>query len=190
MDKEKEEQIIKDIIQKKKQGVEEKQILNFLENSGYPVRFLDEANRRLSKGVKEKEESGLTIKVIGLLFIISSAIEAFYFSIIIPDKALVIPEAFTVPAIFLALFTLLSFAIGFGFFKEELWAFNYGTILLFLRMVLLGYFAAINNLFFVFLIMLNLILLAIILILKPSDLGNKLQKEQYKMMEYMEKRQE
>jgi len=188
MEEGKEEQIIKDIIQKKKMGIDEKKILNFLEESGYPVRLLDEANIRLNKGVKE-EESGLTLKIIGLLFIISSAIEAFYFSIMIPKEGFVIPESAAVPAIFLALFTLISLAIGYGFFKEEFWAFNYGTILMFLRIVLLAYFSVINNIFFVFLIILDLILLAIILILKPSDLGNKLQKEQFQMMEFMEKRQ-
>ncbi len=186
MEKYEEEEIIEKIIQKKKAGMDERKIIKFLELAGYPLRLLEEANRKLGKGTKEiqEEENPLMIKITGTLFVFSALIELFYFFHLVPEeKYTVVGLEFGLLALLGVLF-FISLILGFGFFQTKFWGFNYSSVTIFLRMLLLGYLVWVGYTFFLLIIGMDLVIEIIILIISPSfKEKNKLKNERKQMMQ-------
>jgi cation transport ATPase len=180
MEEYEEEEIKKAILQKKKQGMHEKDIIKFLELSGYPLRLLEEVNRTLQEKEEktEKEEKNPLIpKVAGALFIVTALMELFYFFLLVPPEKLASPTNEFIAEIILVFFTVVSFSIGYGLYKNKGWAFNSSSILLLLRTILLTFLVSLEYSFLVFLIALNVILLFILLLIKPYFRPSKTKKE-------------
>ena len=185
MNKQEEKEIKQAIIQKKKQGVPEKSIMKFLKISGYPLRFLEEVNLELEKGKKPEEEARLMPKVIALLFAVSALIELIYFVNLTPDSMSMKGASFGV-MVFVVFFTFISFSVSYGLFKERNWAANIAVIMIILRGAMMAYLSFKEHVFFLFIIVLDMVLLAVVLSVKPGFDSSKLHREREQMMQEVE----
>jgi len=188
-------EIKKSILQKKKQGMDEKEIMKFLELSGYPLRLLEEVNREFEQGTgkkteQEKEANPLITRITGSLFGLTSLIELFYFFMLFPEESYGMNGIHFIPMLVLIIFVILSFLLAYGLFFKRYWSINYAPIIIFFRMLLLGYFILIKYEFFIFIIILDIILAAVLLLIKPLFEETRLKSEQEKMMDEVEKHKE
>jgi hypothetical protein len=186
MDKIQERKIKQDILLKKKQGMQEKDIIKFLKLSGYPLRLLEEVNSEIREEIKEDSGPSMLPKILGVLFIVSAVIEISYFFTLNPEALSVKFGLEFIPLALLVLFTVLSFSLGYALFKSKSWGYTYGFILLFLRIILLVYLAFTNNVFFGLIVVLDLITELVLGLSRPLFIGIKPKNETEKLMEEVE----
>jgi len=177
------------IMQKKKQGKSREEIAKFLRLSGYPARLLDEVEEEFSKKHKEDDddENSLVPKIVGLLFGVTALTELFYFFILVPQEKIVFLTHEFVIFIALAILTLISLIFAFGLVMIRKWAFNNNSTLMFFRMLVLGSLFLIGYEFFIYILVLDLILLVILVLTMPTFKALNLKETQLKMMEEVEK---
>lgn len=177
------------ILQKKKQGKSREEIAKFLRLSGYPARLLDEVEEEFRKKHKENDndEDSLVPKIIGVLFGVTALTELFYFFILVPQEKIVFLTHEFVTLIALTALTLVSFIFAFGLVMIKKWAFNNNSTLMFFRIIVLGGLFLIGYEFFIYIIILDLILLVILVLTIPTFKALNLKDTQFKMMEEIEK---
>jgi hypothetical protein len=110
-------------------------------------------------------------KILGILFIVSSVIEISYFFALIPEANFAELNLDFIAMLLMALFTVLSFSLGYGLFKSKAWGYNYSLILIIFRIILLGYLAFSKDVFFVLIIVLDIIMILVMMLSKPLFVG-------------------
>ncbi|PIN98888.1 MAG: hypothetical protein COT90_02205 [Candidatus Diapherotrites archaeon CG10_big_fil_rev_8_21_14_0_10_31_34] len=175
---------------KKKQGMDERKIIKFLELSGYPLRLLEEVNRETGNA-EETEENGeevnpLAVRIAGILLFLTALIELFYFFLLFPEFDFLKPGELFIQFLVLFIFTLFSAVLGFGLYKRKYWGFRFGSTLVLLRLLLLGYFVLMQYGFFIFIMALDIVLALIIFMINPFFSDKRKKSEREKLMEEVE----
>ncbi len=182
-------EIKKRIKQKKKQGMDEKEIIKFLELSGYPLRLLEEVNREYkkkeSKENKGEEINPLAVKTAGTLLFLTWIVEIFYFFLLFPELEIIKAEHLF-EFLLLGLFGLISLILGIAVYKRKYQGHNYASILILLRIFLLGYFVILNHAFFLYIIFLDVVLAFVFFLIKPFFADQKKTDEREKLMNEIE----
>lgn len=186
MDKSDYREIKNAIRQKKKQGMDEREIIKFLELSGYPLRLLEEVNREITskEEVREDEEeiNPIAVRISGILLFVTALIEVFYFFLLFPEFDFLKPGELFIQFLVLVIFAFLSLVLGFGLYKRKYWGFSFGSTIIMLRIILLAYFVLIEYEFFLFIIVLDIILALIIFMVKPFFSEKRRADEKEKLM--------
>jgi len=166
--------------------MQEKDIIKFLELSGYPLRILEEVNNETREEIEEDSGTPILPKILGILFIVSAIIELSYFFALNPEAASAELEIKSIALILMALFTVLSFSLGYALTKTKSWGYSYSFILLFFRIILLAYLGLNNNIFFGLIALLDVIMAVVLMLSSPLFEGVNPKNEKEKLMQEVE----